>query len=174
MINSKTVLAVIPVRSGSKRLPGKNFRDFRGKPLYQWAVDAAAASRYIDKVIVSLDADRPPELCSDTATCEDVMRHHQAQTPHDWIVLLQPTSPLRTTDDIDICIERAQMSIGCISVGEDNRTNGAVYVASAKWLEEHDFKDSHLLWGYMMPPERSLDINTEADFDAGLQGHSSS
>ena len=166
MINGQTVLAVIPARSGSKRCPGKNFRVFRGKPLYLWAVEAANYSRYIDTVIISLNNDRPPELRTDTASCEDVLRHHQAQKPHDWIVLLQPTSPFRTTDDIDICIERAQMSIGCISVGEDGKTNGAVYVASAEYLAKHDFTYGGTML-YQMPDSRSLDINTETDFQRG-------
>lgn len=164
-INGKTVLAVIPARSGSKRCPGKNFREYRGKTLIAWAREAAHGSRYIDTVLLSLDADRPPELCTDTASCEDVMRHHQALKPHDWIVLLQPTSPLRTAADIDACIERAQLGHGCISVGPDGKTNGAVYVATAEWLAEHDF--GHLgLTKYWMPAERSLDINEEADFAA--------
>ena len=164
MINGASVLAIIPARSGSKRCPGKNFRDFRGVPLFEWAVIRARESKYIDRYIVSTDLDRPPELCTDEATCEDVMRHHQAQTPHDWIVLLQPTSPLRTAADIDACIERAQLGHGCISTYM-GKTNGAVYVATADWLKDHDF--SHLgLLKYEMPEDRSLDIDTEDQFAA--------
>ena len=163
-INGKTVLAVIPARSGSKRCPGKNFRPYRGKPLIDWALEAARASRYIDTVKLSLDADRPPELCTDTATCEDVLRHHAAEAPHDWLVLLQPTSPQRTAEDIDACIERAQLGHGCIST-HMGKTNGAVYVATAEWLAAHEF--SHMgLAKYEMPEERSLDINEDADFAA--------
>src|SRR6185295_6387900 len=109
-INGKTVLAVIPARSGSKRCPNKNFLPYRGKSLVGWAVDAAKGSRYIDTVKLSLDADRPPELCTDEATCEDVLRYHAGD--HHWLVLLQPTSPNRTTEDIDACIERAQLGHG--------------------------------------------------------------
>ena len=162
--DGKTVLAVIPARSGSKRCPGKNFKLYRGKSLIGWALDAAKASRYIDTVKLSLDADRPPELCTDDASCEDVLRHHQAQTPHDWIVLLQPTSPLRTVEDIDACIERAQLGHGCISTFH-GKTNGAVYVATAEWLSKHDFSQAGLM-KYEMPEERSLDINEESDFAA--------
>ena len=163
MINGNSVLAVIPARSGSRRCPGKNFKLYRGKSLIGWAVDAAKASKYIDTVKLPLDADRPPELCTDEATCEDVLRYHQAQDPHDWIVLLQPTSPNRTIEDIDACIERAQLGHGCISTLR-GKTNGAVYVATADWLAEHDF--SHMgLMKYEMPEERSLDINEEADFE---------
>ncbi len=164
VIDGRTVLAVIPARSGSKRCPGKNFREYRGKTLIEWALQAAAGSKYIDYVKLSLDADRPPELCTDTASLEDVLRYHLAQTPHDWIVLLQPTSPLRTAEDIDLTIERAQMGNGCISVGFDRKVNGAVYVATAEWIAQHDFSpQGHMKYG--MPEERGLDINLPEDFD---------
>lgn len=169
MINGKSVLAIIPARSGSKRLPGKNFSIFNGKPLYVWAVEAANESRYIDVVRVSFDADRPPELCADDASSEDVMRHHLAQQPAEWIVLLQPTSPLRTVADIDACILRAQMGHGCVSVAKSTRTtNGAVYVCTAEYLAKHDFSYGGLM-KYVMPDERSLDIDTREDWDACLQ-----
>lgn len=164
MINGESVLAVIPARSGSKRCPGKNFREFRGKTLVQLAQEQAAASHYIDATILSTDDKRPPELCTDTASSEDVIRYHLAEQPHDWVVLLQPTSPLRTSEDIDACIERAQMGDGCISVNRANGlTNGAVYVARASWIERHDF--NHLgLMKYVMDEERSLDIDHPEDF----------
>lgn len=165
MLDGKSVLAVIPARSGSKRCPGKNFKLFRGKSLIDWAVDAAKASRYIDTVKLSLDADRPPELCNDEATSEDVLRHHQAQTPHDWVVLLQPTSPLRIADDIDACIEAAVSNgSAALTVDERGNTNGAVYVASAEWIAVHDFTHA----GYrkvVMLDERSLDIDYQEQFD---------
>ena len=164
-INGKTVLAVIPARSGSKRCPGKNFREYRGKTLVDWAMDAAQGSRYIDTIKLSFDRDRTPELCTDEALNEDVLRHHQAQTPHDWIVLLQPTSPLRTAADIDACIEAA-LSNGDAAL--------ATYTApflwpisstvSAAWLAAHDFTHA----GYrkvVMPDERSLDIDYPEQFE---------
>ena len=163
MIDGKTILAIIPARSGSKRCPGKNFREYRGKTLIEWALEAAKASKYIDTIKLSLDADRPPELSTDTATSEDVMRYHQSQNPHDWIVLLQPTSPNRTVEDIDGCIERAQMGYGCISTTDD-RTNGAVYVCTKEWLAEHDFTYGGLM-KYPMPEDRALDIDFPEDFE---------
>ena len=178
MINSQTVLAVIPARGGSKRVPGKNLRLFRGKALIQWAWEEAQRSKYINTLILSTDDDRiltmatghkvhvlqrPTDLSTDTASSEDVLRHALKLYPSHWAVLLQPTSPLRIAADIDACIERSQMGYGCISVDSRGDTNGAVYVATAEWLAEHDFNHMGLL-KYRMPDERSLDINTEADF----------
>lgn len=162
MINNQTVLAIIPARSDSKRCPNKNFLPYKGKPLINWALETAKESRYIDTVKLSLDADRPPELCTDTAGSEDVMRYHQAQTPHDWIVLLQPTSPNRTVEDIDACIERAQLGYGCISTCRDV-TNGAVYICTADWLARHSFRQGGLM-KYEMEESHSLDIDEESDF----------
>ena len=160
-IRGQTVLAVIPARSGSKRCPGKNFKLYRGKSLIGWAVDAAKASRYIDTVKLSLDADRPPELCTDEATCEDVLRYH-AGDKYDWLVLLQPTSPLRTAEDIDACIERAQIGHGCISTYM-GKTNGAVYVATKEWIAQHEFSHAGLA-KHEMEESHSLDINFLEDF----------
>ena len=162
MIDGQTVLAVIPARSGSKRCPGKNFREYKGKTLVQWALEAASNSRYIDRIVLSKDEDRPPELCTDEATCEDVIRHHHRDEY--WCVLLQPTSPNRTTEDIDACIEKAAANgWGAISTYH-YKVNGAVYVATREWLEEHDFNHSGLA-KYEMPEERSLDINVPEDFE---------
>src|SRR5690242_891623 len=152
-INGETVLAVIPLRSGSKRVPGKNWKPFWGQPLYRWMEAAARGSKYIDTLKLSFDADRPAELCTDTASSEDVLRHHLAQMPHDWIILLQATSPLCLTEDIDACIEKAaasEVNNGCISVGLDWLTNGAVYVARRAWIEKHDFSHGGML-KYRMP-----------------------
>ena len=165
-IKGEFVLAVIPARSGSKRCPGKNFRPFRGKVLWEWSWTAAEGSRYIDSILLSQDKDRPPELCTDEATCEDVLRFHLRDFPEArWVVLLQPTSPLRTAEDIDRCIEAAiSNGSAALTVDEMGHKNGAVYVASRAWIAEHEFTHA----GYRkvpMPDERSLDINEPADFE---------
>ncbi len=165
MINRHTVLAVIPARSGSKRCPGKNFRDFRGRPLYLWSVQQAYDSKYIDTVMVSRDKDRPPELCADEAMNEDVLRHHLKQYPHDIIVLLQPTSPLRTAEDIDKCIEICRPHYPALTIREDGSKNGAVYVAYAEWLKTQDFS-APVRAVHIMPDSRSLDIDYPEQFDA--------
>lgn len=181
-INGQTVLAVIPARGGSKRVPMKNLREYRGKKLIHWAMEQAGQSKYIDRFVVSTDDEeiaqlvgfhndnlimRPKELATDSASSEDAIRDvfRIVLVKPDWVVLLQPTSPLRTAEDIDACIERAQMGNGCISVGPEGFPNGAVYVATAEWIAQHDF--NHLgLMKYRMPAERSLDIDEEKDFAA--------
>lgn len=121
MLNGKTFLAIIPARGGSKRLPRKNVLPLGGKPLIAYSIEAAKKSQYLDAVIVSSDDDeilnvakqfkaqtlkRPPELASDTATTFDALEHAiQTQQKYDYIVLLQPTSPLRSTRNIDEAIE---------------------------------------------------------------------
>ena len=121
MHKEKTYLAIIPARGGSKRLPRKNLLDLNGKPLVSWSIEAGLNSKYIDKVVVtSDDADilniakyygvlsinRPVELSSDTATTFDTVEHAiENINYYDYIVLLQPTSPLRAEWHIDKAIE---------------------------------------------------------------------
>ena len=126
MFNNKRILAIIPARGGSKGIPHKNIIDLCGKPLIGYSIEAAIGSKYIDYVLVSTDDDliagiakkygakvpflRPAELASDTAKTLDVIIH-AVKTLADLgfsfsdIVLLQPTQPLRTADDIDRAIE---------------------------------------------------------------------
>lgn len=122
MLNGKSFLAIIPARGGSKRLPRKNVLDLVGKPLIAWTIEAAKQSKYIDKILVSSDdaeilqiagdlrvdtIKRPKELASDTATTVAVIEHVLQQNfgKFDFIVLLQPTSPLRNARHIDEAIE---------------------------------------------------------------------
>ena len=125
------ILGVIPARGGSKGVPGKNIRLLAGKPLIAWTIAAAARSRSLGRTIVSTDDPkiaeiaaqwggdvpflRPPELATDTATSEDAVFHalDSVSGPYDWVCLLQPTSPLRTAEDIDACID------ACIRGGAD-------------------------------------------------------
>ena len=122
MKNSKTFLAIIPARGGSKRLPRKNILDLDGKPLITYTIEAALKSKYIDNVIVTSDDGeilkiaeknkvntilRPDSLSSDTASTFDAVEHTIMNSciEYDYIVLLQPTSPLRTAIHIDEAIE---------------------------------------------------------------------
>lgn len=125
MKNKYTFLAIIPARGGSKGLPGKNIIDLGGKPLMAWSIDAALHSKYIKKTVVSSDSEeilgiakkfgaeaikRPDELANDTASSEPLITHvidklQKNNESYDFIVLLQPTSPLRDGNDIDMSIE---------------------------------------------------------------------
>ncbi|WP_297443255.1 acylneuraminate cytidylyltransferase family protein [Sulfurimonas sp.] len=122
MLHKKTFLAVIPARGGSKRLPRKNVLDLAGKPLISWSIEAAKKSKYIDEVIVSSDDDeilgiahsldvtalkRPAILSTDTATTLEVIQHliKNFEKQYTHLILLQPTSPLRESEDIDKAIE---------------------------------------------------------------------
>ncbi|MDD2974736.1 MAG: acylneuraminate cytidylyltransferase family protein [Aliarcobacter cryaerophilus] len=121
MYKNKTFLGIVPARGGSKRLPRKNMLDLCGKSLIAWSIEAGLNSKYIDKVVVSSDDDeilnislnfgaetikRPVELASDTATTFDAIKHTiENVEKYDYIVLLQPTSPLRNAKHIDEAIQ---------------------------------------------------------------------
>ena len=121
MYKNKSFLAVIPARGGSKRLPGKNILDLCGKPIIAWSIEAGLNSSYIDKVVVSSDDDdiletakrfkaeiikRPKQLASDTTSSFEVVKHAiDNLESYDYVVLLQPTSPLRNYQHIDKAIE---------------------------------------------------------------------
>ena len=124
MLDHKSFLAVIPARAGSKRLPHKNRLPLAGKPLIQWAIEAAQASVYMDAIVVSSDDNdllnmasqagveaqaRPASLATDTASSADCVAYvlEQMTSQYDYLVLLQPTSPLRTAADIDAAIRKA-------------------------------------------------------------------
>ncbi|WP_457748213.1 acylneuraminate cytidylyltransferase family protein [Sulfurimonas sp.] len=121
MYASKSFLAVIPARGGSKRLPRKNILDLAGKPLIGWSIEAAKKSKYIDEIVVSSDDEeilniaqkydvislkRTDSLATDTAPTFDVVKDVIRRVKeYDYIILLQPTSPLRDAVDIDNAIE---------------------------------------------------------------------
>lgn len=179
-IEGKSVLAIIPAREGSKRIPLKNLTLYRGLPLIQHAINHAKESKYIDQIAISSDSEailiyakppiipitRPPFLASDQASSEALIAHtlyHLPSIPN-YLVLLQPTSPLRTAQDIDICIERAHQHSGqCVSFNEYGNRNGAIYVSdSLLFLSTLTLRHSKDF--YIMPNSRSLDIDYTEDF----------
>ena len=218
MIKGKSVVALIPARGGSKGVPGKNIRPAGGKPLIAWSIEASRASRYVDRTILSSDDPaiaavarqfgcevpfmRPAELATDKADSMGVVRHALAALSdrYDYLVLLQPTSPLRVASDIDAALELYIDSgaTTCISVCETDKhpywmvkmnadrsveqlyppeqiptrrqdappvfaLNGAIYVAPADYLAGGgDFITAGTI-GYVMPKDRSFDIDTELD-----------
>lgn len=125
MYKNKRILALIPARGGSKRLPGKNIIPLLGKPLVAWTIEQALASNLCDRVVVSTDDKgiakvarefgaevpflRPKKLASDRASSLSVAYHaieffRRKGTEFDYLALLEPTSPLRKKCDIDRAI----------------------------------------------------------------------
>lgn len=219
MIGDASVLAVIPARGGSKGLPRKNILDLAGKPLIAWTIEAAKESAIIDRLILSSDDEeiiqvakqwgcdapfvRPEYLAEDQSTSVDVALHalDAVEGSYDYIVWLQPTTPLRLAADIDaalkICMEKDAPS--CVSVVDAGKSpywmysldredalqpimsrdlssrqrqelpvaytlNGAVYVTKTQWLREHRKFMNGGTYAHVMPPERSIDIDSELDF----------
>ena len=126
MYKGERILAVIPARGGSKGIKDKNIYPIKNKPLIAYTIEAGLGSRYVDMVMVSTDSDiiaakakeygaevpfmRPDELASDTSktidAIVDVLKRLTAMgEKYDVLVLLQPTSPLRNSWDIDSAIE---------------------------------------------------------------------
>ncbi|MGM4906784.1 acylneuraminate cytidylyltransferase family protein [Tardiphaga sp. 866_E4_N2_1] len=142
MIDGKPVLALIPARGGSKGVPHKNIRQLGGKPLIAWTIDAAKASRYVDRIVLSTDDPniiahaerhgcevpfvRPAALATDQAESMDVVRHalKALAIADGYVVLLQPTSPMRRADDIDGALECCVNSgaLSCVSVCEPDKS----------------------------------------------------
>ena len=126
MIKDVKILALIPARGGSKGIKDKNIYDLCGKPLISYTIEAALGSQYIDDAIVTTNSQkiadvalkygasvpflRPDELAQDTSPSIEALMHaidtlHNAGRDFDVVVWLQPTSPLRTSEDIDAAIE---------------------------------------------------------------------
>jgi len=218
MIDGKRVLGLITARGGSKGVPRKNLYPLDGKPLLEWTVDAAKASRYLDRLVLTSDDPeiiamalelgceapfvRPADLADDEASSVDVAIHafDQLAETYDYLALLQPTSPFRTAEDIDACIhligERGAMSCTSVYMASipptwiytldqdqimtpifSNRpettrrqvqpqaycTNGAIFVVDIAWFRQcRCFIDPATI-AYVMPAERSIDIDGEID-----------
>ena len=120
MIDTDRVVAVVPARGGSKKVPGKNVRPLAGRPLLAWSIQVALEVPEIDRVLVSTDDEvigrvgreagaeiyaRPPHLATDTALVIDALRDLAARLAAEGerasvMVLLEPTCPLRTPQDV--------------------------------------------------------------------------
>lgn len=140
----KSVLVIIPARAGSKRLKSKNTKEFAGKPLVYWSISAALECFSAENIIVSTDDPkvnevacslgcpppflRPSHLSSDEATSFDVVEHaipyFEKLTGKDceWILLLQPTSPLRVSMDIK----------NVMIFAEENKADSVISVCKAE------------------------------------------
>ena len=168
MIGSKRILAVITARGGSKGLKGKNIMPFAGKPLIAWPIAAAQSSQYIDEIIISTDDHaiaqvtrdyhanapfiRPAHLASDQASSFDVLAHcldyyTQRKKNFDYVLLLEPTSPFTTGNDIDKAIERlvtdtSASAIVGICKNEDGHPSFSVTMAKNGLISAYEEKFS--------------------------------
>jgi len=121
----KSIIAIIPARGGSKGIPHKNIKNLGGEPLIAYTIGVALKSKYLDHIFVSTEdpeiaeisrkygaqvIDRPPALAEDTSKTVDAILHAVEYVEGEGIqpyivVLLQPTSPLRNTEDIDAAVK---------------------------------------------------------------------
>lgn len=217
------VLAIITARGGSKGIPRKNVKLLAGKPLIAWTIEAALECSGLSRTVVSTNDSeiaqicrkwgaevpfmRPAKLALDNSPHMDAILHavewlmiHENWYP-DYVMLLQPTSPLRTAQDIDAAVALAiqRNADGIVSVSEAPAhpylikgikedgsmfdfmkkpegylhrqsfapayvVNGAIYLARRDVLLTRHTWYTERTYAYIMPPERSLDIDTPWDF----------
>ncbi len=115
------IIAVIPARGGSKGIKDKNIKILNGKPLLYWSIKSAKESKLIDDYYVSTDSkkikniclrynckviDRPKKISLDKSKTIDVLKHAIGKTKASKVVLLQPTSPLRPKNIVDMCLRK--------------------------------------------------------------------
>ena len=232
--HGKSILGVIPARGGSKGLARKNILQLAGKPLIAYTIEAALGASLLARVVVSTEDDeiarvsrqygaqvpffRPHDLAGDESSIYSVLIHavrwleEHENWCADYILLLQPTSPLRKAEDIDgsIALALEKDADGVVSLyearphpyqtkrlTEDGRilqfisltkaidrrqelppvyaVNGAIYLVKRSVLLEQETFYTERTYAYLMPPERSLDIDSRWDFHLAelvLRGHS--
>jgi len=221
-MQSPSVLGVVPARGGSKGVPGKNIRELGGKPLIAHTLEAASRAALLTRTVVSTDSEeisdvcrafgadvpflRPPELASDTARVQDAVLHllDQLEATYTYVLLLQPTAPFRSAEDIDGAIRLAtqtgaesvvsftqeetqhpyymyELDQDCdpprvtpmfnYPVGTPRQEfppvyyrNGAIYLTRTDTLRRDRSFVSPQTVPYLMPEERSVNIDTEEDF----------
>jgi CMP-N,N'-diacetyllegionaminic acid synthase len=197
------VLGIVPARGGSKRLPRKNLAEVRGKPLIHLALQQATDSGIFDRLVVSTDDPdiarcansfspgiahkRPDSLARDDTPMLPVVTDALDHFPAEIAVLLQPTSPLRTSQDIraayNLLAETKGDSVFSVTAAEEDLVfevgwakrvrsvpsvvvpNGAIYIITRDALERGENWYTGLAYGYIMPKDRSLDIDTALDLE---------
>jgi CMP-N-acetylneuraminic acid synthetase len=218
------ILGLIPARGGSKGIPKKNIRLLLDKPLLQYTAEAALASQYLSRVILSTDDPeiaqvgkhcglevpflRPNTLAQDNTPTLPVVQHalhflEQNQEKFDAVCLLQPTCPLRQTSDIDSCLKlfgdqnadtvvtvlpvpdkynphwvyfQNDEGLLYLSTGEPTpiprrqelptayHREGSIYITRRDVIMEQGRLYGHRLYGYPLPSERSVNIDTMDDW----------
>lgn len=208
-MDGRRVLGLVPARAGSQGLPGKNMRMLAGRPMIAWTLDAGQGAATLDDLAVSTDdpavanlarvagvqvVDRPPALAGPTASVMDAIDHALGALGgvYDYVVLLQPTSPLRTAADIDAAVHLCQDRDAPAVVGvspmlkptsfygrldadgafrpaapdpaEAVVINGAVYVGRPEILRTRRSFQGPGTLAHVMAPERGWDVDTAFDF----------
>lgn len=180
------ILAVIPARGGSKRLPGKNIKLMDGKPLIYYTIQAWKQSRYYKRpALVLSDSDEIGTIAKTYGTewLKEPVYLANGNWPHLLIkhvieslakyqgyraavvVLLQPTSPLRTAEDIDSCLDLYFSGKGdSVTSVFGDKENGAVYITHASLVDQGSIYGQRVI-RYEMPEDRSMDIDTLEDFE---------
>lgn len=205
------VVVLVPLRGGSKGIPGKNIKPLGGRPLCAWTLEAACGAKHIDQVFVSTDSaeitgvvgslklpvsivQRPAELATDTASTESVMLHLASQIPFDVLVTLQATSPLTTSEDIDLALEKFDREhLDSLVTGVLQKRfywtpsgqplnydplhrprrqdwagtileNGAFYITRRSVLEQTRCRLGGRIGVYAMPPETAVEIDDPEDW----------
>jgi N-acylneuraminate cytidylyltransferase/CMP-N,N'-diacetyllegionaminic acid synthase len=184
----KTVLAVIPARSGSKGLVSKNLRVLRGKKLVGWPIEAAIKSGICDKIICSTDSEevssiaisygaevpfiRPHHLSKDESPTSDALLHaieffEKLNEQFDYILLLEPTSPMTTSEDIisglDLLISNSENSDSLVSV-TPNLSGHPDFTFKIDFENNHLVKDEIDKWS----PKRRQDVENLYCLDGSI------
>lgn len=216
------VLGIIPARSGSKRVPGKNLRLLADKPLVVWSIEACLAAKTLSRIVVTSDDEeilrlaatydptmplrRPAELATDTSLAIDFVRHALSslaaanEAPFDAVAIVQPSSPLTSSMDIDAVVQLliesgADSAVSVVELEhalhplklkvmhgnrllpylEDEQGRMAAHQLSAVFIRNcsvyasrRTVHDANRILGddcrgYVMPRERSIDVNDEMD-----------
>lgn len=209
ILEGSRVVAVVPARGGSVRIPGKNLEEIDGWSLVARAVQTGLAVPEVDEVVVSSDAseilaegrragavadERDPVLARSDSTSREVVADLLSRRPDIGVlVLLQPTSPLRTASDVVACLRALEHHATATTVsrtdhpsawtrtlsasgvllpgvhqpspdeGIEVRLNGAVYVARAAHLRSGADLVDEQTVGVLMPRSRSIDVDDPFD-----------
>ena len=205
------IVGIIPARGGSKSIKNKNIIPFCGKPLINWSIDVLKCSA-INSIYVSTDNNeianvaransaeiisRPDEIAGDTATTESALLHALSviQTPIDYVVLLQATSPVRTKEDImqsvaliqeeqsDSLFSATQLTDACIWDDTNSITynyknrgrrqdrkplyleNGSIYIFRPEILKVYQNRLGGKISKYFMPMWKSFEIDEPEDIE---------
>lgn len=174
------ILAIIPARKESKRLPNKNKLLLNGKPLISYTIEEAIKSKYINTLVVSTDDqdiieiaktynidyhERKPELAGDDIPLQDVIDDVKlSYNDVDYIVLLQTTNPLKLSEHIDACIEiclnnnyKSSVAVKYLDPYHIFIPIGSIFVCKTKLWEKP-------IGVYCLSDEYCIDIDTDVDF----------